>query len=245
MLEDLLAGIKPAQVLMLLLDAHRKNLDPLKINALPRHEIKALCATLDKDSWEYFTCKVVQHATNYDAKPETCSANVFKESDGVVDLTKSQSLIFQTLYKTRYRPEERVNYIRRTLGQQGWLQAACGIRRKFFGIRNPRDIDDEIVRQAAAFEPQANTTYCTNLALRALWYDPDNRSSTGWLHIDPLLQIHDALAGQNHSAIRQWAHGKLQTYFNNQLTIHGINVSIPADGGWGPDWGHTNQPLLK
>ena len=148
------------------------------------------------------------------------------------------------LYKSRYHPERRNDWIKQQLILQGSLTAACGIKRKFFGIRNPRDPDPEIVRQASAFEPQANTTYCTNLALKNLWYDPSNRTSTGWLHCEPLLQIHDALAGQNHSAIRQWAHSKLRSYFNNELVIHGIRVSIPADGGWGTNWQDTKRKLV-
>lgn len=256
MLEDMLAGIKPAKVLMALLEEYEASRDPSAINRMDRSTLKA---HLDKiiipepgikdaqgrpGDWKYDVCKKVQHGTNYDAKPDTIAALVFTDSDGLVDLTSREASIYQYLYKLRYKPEERNQWIRRQLCKDGAITAACGIRRKFFGIRNPFDIDDEIVRQASAFEPQANTTYCTNAALRNLWYDPENRAKSGWLHIEPLLQIHDALAGQNHSSIREWSHGKLRSYFSTKLIIHGVEVHIPADGGWGANWQDTKRKLV-
>jgi hypothetical protein len=246
MLEDLLAGIKPAKVLVALLQAFRAGTNPAVINNLSRVDLRVLVDAIDTSKgWEYFASKIVQHATNYDAKPETCSARVFDESDGEVNLSVKDAAIFQFLYKLRYKPEVRNADIKQRLSRDGYLQTTCGIRRKFFGIRSRRDIDDDIVRQASAFEPQVNTTYCTNAALLNLWSDPANRSSSGWLHCDPLLQIHDALAGQNHSSIRQWAHGKLQSYFNTKLLVHGVEVLIPADGGWGTSWKDTKNALVK
>lgn len=256
MLEDLLAGIKPAKVLMALLAEYEAGRDPTAINAMDRATLKAHLDTIkipdssEKDAqgrpgdWKYDVCKKVQHGTNYDGSPDTIAALVFGDSDGIVDLTKRESEIYQFLYKLRYKPQERNAWIKRTLSVQGYLTTACGIRRKFFNIRNPYDLEDSIVREAAAFEPQANTTYCTNRALLNLWNDVENRSSKGWLHCDPLLQIHDALAGQNHQAARQWAHGKLRSYFNTTLNIHGIAITIPVDGGWGTNWLDSKRKLL-
>jgi len=256
MLEDMLAGIKPAKVLMALLAEHSAGRDPKAINGMDRAMLKRHLDTIaipdssQRDDagrpgdWKYDVCKKVQHGTNYDAKPGTIAALVFADSDGLVDLTDREASIYQSLYKLRYKPDERNNWIRRQLSIHGRLTAACGISRKFFAIRNPSNIDDDIVRQASAFEPQANTTYCTNAALANLWYDPQNRAKSGWLHCDPLLQVHDALAGQNHSAARSWAHGKLRGYFDTKLIIHGIDVLIPADGGWGRNWHDTKNKLL-
>ena len=257
MLEDMLAGIKPAKVLMALLAEYEAGRNPATINNMSRAELKAHLDNIlipdssQKDSagrpgdWKYDVCKKVQHGTNYDAKPDTISALVFGDSDGLVDLTKREAEIYQFLYKLRYKPEKRNDWIRQTLSAQGYLQAACGIKRKFFAIRNPRTIEDDLVRAAAAFEPQANTTYCTNRALLNLWSDTENRSSRGWLHCDPLLQIHDALAGQNHSAAREWAHRKLRSYFSTQLVIHGLPTHIPVDGGWGANWLDTKRKLIS
>lgn len=256
MLEDMLAGIKPSKVLMALLQEYEAGRNPATINNMTRPHLKKHLDTIIipdpglRDSvgrpadWKYDVCKKVQHGTNYDAKPDTISALVFVDSDGLVELSAQHAAVYQMLYKMRYRPECRNDWIKKQLVATGSLVSACGIKRKFFGIRNPRDPDPEIVRQASAFEPQANTTYCTNAALKNLWLDPSNRQSTGWLHCDPLLQVHDALAGQNHSSIREWAHRKLRGYFNTSLSIHGINVLIPADGGYGRNWQDTKGKLL-
>jgi len=255
MLDDLQAGIKPAKVLMALLNEQEAGRDPTIINRMTRSELKAHLKTIvipdssDVDEqgrpgdWKYICCKKTQHGTNYDGKPTTVAGLIFKDSDGTIDLTDREAQVYQYLYKLRYRPEERNRWLRQQLCRDGYLQTACGIRRKFFGIRNPFDIDDEIIRQAAAFEPQANTTYATNNALKNLWYDPENRSPQNRLICEPLLQIHDALAGQNHSSIRAWAHKKLQSYFNTKLIIHGIEITIPVDGGWGTNWLDTHNEL--
>jgi Uracil-DNA glycosylase len=254
MLEDLLAGIKPAKVLMLLLGEYEAGRNPALLNALPRADLKRLTKELvipeGRDAqgrpgdWKYLVCKKAQHGTNYDGSSATVAELVFEDSDGLVDLTASEASIYQQLYKLRYKPEKRIDWIRSELRDKGYLVTAAGVRRKFNGIRNPRDPEDSVVREAAAFEPQCNTTYATNRALERLWYDPANRQSTGWLHVEPLLQIHDALAGQYHSAARAWAHEKLRSYFNNPMMIHGIPVTIPADGGWGENWKNTKHELL-
>lgn len=257
MLEDMLAGIKPAKVLMALLAEHESGGSPVAINALSRDALRSHLDTITipdpgtrdpqgrPGDWKYDVCKKVQHGSNYGAQSGTISSLVFVDSDGLVDLKESEAALYQRLYKMRYKPDARNDWVREMLSRHGSLTAACGVKRKFFAIRNPRDIDDEIVRTASAFEPQCNTTHVTNRGLEALWYDRENRTSTGWLHCEPLLQIHDALAGQNHSSIRQWAHRKLSGYFDYPLTIHGIRVAIPADGGWGTSWQDTKGKLLK
>lgn len=254
MLEDYLAGIKPAKVLMLMLAEYEAKRDPMVINKLPIQELKKLTSALvipeGRDSqgrsasWKYDACKATQHATNYDGKAETISAILFKRSDGLVDLTKAEAGIYQYLYKLRYNPQYRTEWIADVLKETGCIQTAIGFRRKFFGMRSRAYVDPQILRTAASLEPQANTTGVTNMALVNMWYDPTNRSSTGWLHVEPFLAIHDALAGQWHKSNREWGCKKLHHWFQNNLRIHGIDVSIPADGGWGDSWKTTINPLL-
>lgn len=254
MLEDYRARIKPAKVLMLLLEEYEAGRNPALLNQLDRAEIKRRCDQLiivegERDEqgrpsdWKYHCCKAVQHGTNYDAKSPKIAELVFENSDGAIDLTTAQVGVYQFLYKLRYRPEVRNEWIARELKDKGGIQSAPGITRKFYGIRSRTRIDDNIVREASAFEPQAVTTYCTNRALEKLWYDPQNRQSSSWLHIEPLLQIHDALAGQYHSSLRGWVLDRFNTYFDNPITIHGVEVKIPADGGWGTSWKNCKNPL--
>lgn len=257
MLDDLLAGIKPSLVLLAMLAEHEAGRDPTAINQLDRSALKAVTKAIKRDfdehagvklpdgrdyDWKYLCSKRVQHGSNYGARPEKISEVIFGDSDGVIDLSPRDAGIYQFLYKLRYKTDARNDWIKSQLAQHGALTTACGIRRVFHGIRNRRDIDDSIVREAAAFEPQANTTWATNMALFRLFNDPENRTSRNTLFIEPLLHVHDALAGQHKSKNREWAGKKLDSYFENPLIIHGIKVTIPADGNWGPNWKDCKNP---
>lgn len=174
--------------------------------------------------------------SNYGARGEKIAEVIFGDSDGSIVLTAREADFMQSLYKLRYNTDARNQRIKRVLSDTGQLIAACGIRRQFFGIRNRREIDDATVREASAFEPQANTTWATNKALERLWYARENRTSRGGLFVEPLLQIHDAVAGQYKSSNRKWAAENLQRWFDNPIVICGTKLVIPADGKFGENW---------
>lgn len=258
MLEDYMFGIKPALVLYAMLQEHAAGRDPRNISRLDRPTLKALCKSLkrtidDEDgktdpqgrpvNWQYLCCKRVQHGSNYDMQAEKTAELVFGDSDGTVVLSKKDAEFYQYLYKLRYNTNARNEWIRKTLSQTMCITASCGIRRQFFGIRNRGDIDDDIVRQASSFNPQSTTTYVTNKALEKMWYDPTNRNSRGGLFVEPLIQIHDAFAGQHHVRVRSWAHEKFREWFNNPIKVAGIEVTIPVEGNYGTSWKDTKTPI--
>lgn len=251
MLDDLLYGIKPALVLYYMLQEHAAGRPVSGVNRLDRallkNELRNVKIHIDSlegktDAqgrpldWQYLCCKRVQHGSNYGARGEKIAEVIFGDSDGSIVLTAQEADFMQSLYKLRYNTDARNQRIRRVLSDSGCLTAACGIRRQFFNIRNRREIDDATVREASAFEPQANTTWATNKALERLWYARENRTSRGGLFIEPLLQIHDAIAGQYKSTNRAWAGEQLRSYFNNPLVICGTQLVIPADGKYGENW---------
>lgn len=259
MLDDMLAGVKPALVLYYMLQEYSLGHDPAHINKLSRTELRGILRDIKRNidalegqvdstgrplDWQYLCCKRVQHGSNYGAAPQKISEVVFGDSDGAIDLSVRDATLYQHFYKLRYQTDHRNAAIRRRLSESGCLVSACGIRRQFFNIRNRREIEDSIVREAAAFEPQANTTWATNKALERLWYDESNRQSTGALHVDPLLQIHDALAGQFRTRDRDWATEKLTTWFNNPFNICGTVINIPAEGKTGPSWKDCKDTFL-
>ena len=254
MLDDYLVGIKPAKVLLLMLDEYELGRDPGAINKLERAEIlrrtKLIKFPEERDSlgregdWKYLCMKRVQHGSNYDMEPDKLSATIFKDSDGTIDLTSKEAGLYEYFYRLRYNTEARKNFIQRELSEKGYLQTASGFRRQFFGIRNRRDPDSAIVREALACEPQANTTYVCNRALFNLWYDQDNRTQRNTFYVEPLLQIHDAMAGQYPVAARKWAAEKLHSYFNTTIRIHGIDIRIPFEGGYGPNWKKTHEGVI-
>ena len=253
MLEDLLAGIKPAKVILLMLEEYEAGRNPASTNLLTRSELflktKALTFPDSRDSegrqgdWKYLCMKRVFHGTNYGMQPDKLSLTIFKDSDGTIDLSTKDAGIYQWLYRLRYNPDARTEYVERTLrDKNGILNTAAGFRRKFYGIRYGKP-DPQVIRDALAFEPQVNTTYATNLALHKLWYDASNRTSKGALFIEPILQIHDALCGQWHKRYRPWAIERIKEYFKNPLIIHGLEINIPFEGNYGPDWRNTKQPI--
>lgn len=251
MLDDYLNGIKPALVLYYMLQEHAAGRSVANVNRLDRavlkNELKRIKTEIDSlegktDSqgrpldWQYLCCKRIQHGSNYGARGEKIAEVIFRDSDGTIVLSPREADFYQSLYKLRYNTDARNQRIRRALSDCGYLTAACGIRRQFFSIRNRREIDDATVREASAFEPQANTTWATNKALERLWYDRANRTSRGTLFVEPLLQIHDAIAGQYKSSLRAWAGEHLREWFNNPIVICGTKLVIPADGMWGENW---------
>ena len=252
MLDDYRFGIKPAKVLLLMLEAHESNEDPSTINALSRPDLKALTDAIEipttKDAhgrpgdWKYLCMKRVQHGTNYDAKAATIADTIFKDSDGLVDISSKEAGIYQWFYKLRYNTSARTEWIEKELRTKGVLTAACGITRRFYGVRYGR-VEPEVLRSALSFEPQANTTWATNAALCKLWYDPENRKTTGGLFIEPLLQVHDAIGGQFKKRHLDFARRKIPEWFNNPLTIHGVTLTIPAESGYGPNWKETYTDL--
>mgnify|MGYP003644717612 CR=1 FL=1 len=251
MLDDYLAGIRPAKVLLLMLDEHEAGRNPASINQLDRAELKLRTKAIKfpdgrdalgrQADWKYLCMKRVQHGTNYGMEPEKLSATIFKDSDGTIDLSTKDAGLYQYLYKLRYNPTARTQWITRQLAEKGRLVTASGINRQFFGIRNKSAPEPDVVREALSFEPQANTTYATNRALFNLWHDPKNRSSKDSLFVEPLIQVHDALAGQSKRTHQAFATDKLRQWFKTEMIIHGIKLTIPFEGGFGPNWKNTKE----
>jgi hypothetical protein len=121
--------------------------------------------------------------------------------------------------------------------------SSCGVRRQFFGIRNRRDIDDATVREASAYNPQCNTTYLCNRALANAYYDKTNRRKSGALYVEPLIQIHDAFAGQCHPRDRTFLSERLRVWFANPIRIANTEITVPYEAATGPNWMETKDPL--
>jgi hypothetical protein len=236
MLEDYAAGIKPAQNLTML---HR---GLIRFDT-PSLEARQVYEQNKAEEWLYFTCKRAQHATNYGVGPRTMSEQVLQDSYKItgVPLLVEPALCarLQQLYLARYHGVQRwQTAVQTQLRTTHVIVAASGQRRVFFG----RVSEHKTLRDALAFEPQANTTYVTNRVLLRMWTDPENRES-GRLIIEPLHQMHDALCGQFPQDRTEWALAKIRSYFNDALVIAGIPIIIPFEGGYGPSWGELNNKI--
>lgn len=249
MIDDMTYGIKPAQMIVLLFRYGAI------ANTWDRPRLLELCQTVSEkgpDGWRYFSAKQVMHGTNYGLGTEKMSLQIlsksYKDKGTAIIVSKHECQQLKDLYLTRY-PGVPLwqRWVRNEIDTHSTLGCASGHIRKFFG----RYKDNATHREAYAHEPQANTTYATNLSLYRLWTDKENRKmdsdSISILQqsmqsklpfiIEPLHHVHDALIGQFHKRDTEWAIARIRTYFDNPLEIAGRQITIPFEGSYGPSWG--------
>lgn len=276
MLDDYLAKMKPAKIIALLY-----YLGPI-VNELDRESLKFHhdnsfpIVQKELGKWVYLGSKRVQHGSNYWMGIPTMIMNVvkdsFKESGDAIWLEHSVAAFLQRNYFGRYFGiADWHKWSESVLVSKGELVSASGQTRIFFGGRYGSRLHDTL-KEFLAHEPQANTTYATNLAMLRLWSDPANRivkrvanhlwSGDGTYHyipeqdlnlynrlgpgaliVEPLHQVHDALCGQWPKFVNQWARPKVKEWFNNTLRIADMDIVIPFDGTWGPNWGEMPNAL--
>jgi hypothetical protein len=249
MLDDYLAGIKPYARLALLIAGETKYADMQN-----RKELKAFLKTFKMGDIQKLIAKRVQHGGAYLEGGLTISRNVLKDSEGKNYISPKEGDRLKQWYLSRYWGIPKWHdWIARRLKERPVLVAASGQVRQFFGR------PEEVLTKAVAFEPQANTTYATNLAAWRLWTDVTNRVTTmeanqgtrignakGFtkLRIEPLHQVHDALIGQFPQANTSWAVGKIKSYFDNKLQIAGQEIVIPFEGNYGYAWGNLKEGTI-
>lgn len=236
MLDDYLAGIKPARVIGLM---HIKGAE---VSRLSRDQLKIDSKIVGEGEYEalYFTCKQVQHGSNYylgHAKmAKLITKSSYKQLGQAIRVSTSMCAALQDLYFARYKGVKQwQRWIESEIQKHGTLGCASGHVRTFHGRRN----NTETYRKAYAHEPQHNTTYATNRAIINLWNDPENRNPDGSLIIEPHHQVHDALNGSFPVDRTDWAVSKIRSYFNFTIPIAGQDICIPFEGEYGDSWGHT------
>jgi len=234
MLNDYLAGIKPARVIGLM------HIRGAEVFQLSRNELKEESKIIGVGEHEalYFTCKQVQHGSNYflgHAKmAQLIIKSSYKQLGQAIRVSTSMCAALQDLYFARYKGVKWwQNWVEGQIKAYGSLTAASGHTRIFHGRRN----SSETFRQAYAHEPQHNTTYATNRAIQYLWKDPENRNPDGSLIIEPHHQVHDALNGSFPQSRVEWAIQKLRGYFNFTIRIAEQDITIPFEGEYGNSWG--------
>lgn len=236
MLLDYLAGIKPARVIGLM------HLQGSEVSRLSREELRIQSKCIGEGDTEalYFTCKQVQHGSNYQLGHAKMAQLIVKQSykhlGKAIRVSTQMCGALQNQYFQRYKGvqvwQKKIEAeIRRT----GRLHCASGHVREFFGRRN----SSETFRQALAQEPQHNTTYVDNRAVINLWEDPENRNPDGSLLIEPHHLVHDSLNGSFPQSRVEWAIPKIQSYFDFKLNIAGQSIHIPFEGEYGERWGQV------
>lgn len=241
MLDDLLFGLKPAQIV-----AYTLKHSPEDIKGKSREELKLMLKTIKKEDWEYFVSKQGIWGTCYTMGPRKLSEIIFLQSEGEVNLSEKDVRVFQSNIFSRYDIKLLHEYFYRTLTKQPYppvLEASNGLVRKFWN--RPK----EALGEALAHLPQVYTTHATLLAAIRLWTDPENRvplnpenpNGPCKLRIEPLHQVHDELVTQWKQEDTTWAANKLKSYFNNEIQIAGTTLVIPYDGAYGVNWSMNSE----
>lgn len=253
MLDDLRAGIKPAQIVAYILKHGATN---IQCYANDREKLKELCSEIKKEDWEYFVSKQGIWGTCYTMGPRKLAERVFIESEGKVSLTEGQARDFQSAIYVRYRIRLCHDWMQRQINNSTYpfkLTASNGFTRKFYNRKS------ECLGEALAHLPQVYTTYATLRAAHRLWTDPNNRvvavhevpkdrvglSGTEAnnlrpcscaLRVEPLHQVHDELLVQFKIEDTAWAISKIKQWFANPIEIAGQQITIPFDGAYGTAW---------
>lgn len=237
MMEDYLAGVKPAKVICAM-----HITQDLSIGSLPSLQLLDIINNIKIPVWLYAAAKAVQHGSNYGMKGPTMSTNIlkrsWKDSGDPIYVAPKDCLALQDLYFKRYIGVNRwQKWVEDQIARKGYLECSSGHVRTFFGRRN----DHNTYMSALAHEPQANTTYVTNLALHRIANDPENRRANGTKFIiEPIHHMHDALLLQFEQALLPTAKPKIRHYFHNPITIAGQEILIPYEGEIGTYWGDSS-----
>ena len=228
MLEDLRAGLKPANAVVLLY-----RYGPA-VNQWSMADCLSAQSALDPTEWAYKACKIGIWGTCYGMAEVTLSEDIlersWKSGQGLVYVSAADCRRLQALMFSRYPGiKRRMERVKMLLSRDGHLTAASGLRRDFFG----RKSDHQTIKDALPFTPAANTAWACNCALLKLWQDP-GRVPYG---TQPLLTVHDSVLFQAPVAQRDWVQSSIPRWFDNPLSIDGTTLTIPYEAKRGPSWG--------
>jgi hypothetical protein len=224
MLDDLRAGLKPAQILSL-------------ATIVGEHVIGWPASQLVPLLKQH---KPVSHGTNYMMLAPTMHMTIFQKSKAELFVPIKECEYKRQLYLKRYKGLEKLyEYIPTIINADGYLDCPSGMRRIFFG-RN----DNHRTRVGLALLPQNNTAFATNRALLNLFTLAVNRRpSSTELIIQPMNQVHD----ECDLAINENEIEKVREIFTQATDFHseiwGVEFKIPFDPNYGPNWGHCETAL--
>lgn len=265
MLDDLKAGLKPAQVVALIY------LKGTIINSDVRSHIKELVPDIAKLPWLYPASKAIAHGSPYGMGWETLQMTLLKNSmhELPLDLKDSRPIVLSKqqiedlrgAFFSRYPGVKKwQDKVGRQLMEKGYLQTSTGHVRRFYGRKSEiskgrKVVNHETWKEALASMPQYYTTYSIKQAWSKMWHDPENWRDYQSPHdedpaerlqiVEPLALKHDEILMQWRKEDRGWALGKLQEWFRTPVTIAGIEVVIPAAGKIGSNWSMKDGETIK
>ncbi len=166
--------------------------------------------------------KKLGHGTNYCGTPFTMARHTHVERSVIED--------FQTRRYFPAFPSIQLwhAHVRSQLQSQGYLVTLLGRKRWFFGRRN----DDNVVREAVAYEPQSITSDIINRGMLEVW-----RSNCCQL----LLQVHDSVLVQYKESDENEILPRILKTIVQPITLpSGRVVTIPVDAKVGWNWANQS-----
>lgn len=186
------------------------------------------------DKKQRATGKTARHALNYGMQPQTFERNVNSEADktGVTISKKDAQRIHFAYHQLHPLLDVWWKRVQAGLHATSSLTTVLGRRRTFFG-RDGGLWLGETHREAIAFEPQSTVADVLNRGLLRWWRQYDGKLGT------LLLQVHDAVLVQCRRDRAPLVVDALKRCLSEQLTVNGIELTIPVDVVVSDDWGVT------
>lgn len=249
MLDDLKAGMRPAEILALIVT------EGAQINSLSREAITERVKATKRSwpSWLYPGCKAGIHLTSYAGRVPTLIQTLLRNSLGdlplnleeakPIVLTHFQGEAIQRAALTRYpgilKWHRKIE--QHLVSGDGVLRTSTGHVRRFYGrkkefVKGQWRACHDTFKEYLASLPQLLTTLATKRALWRMWHDEENNPGDGNLRETPLLAVHDSLLGMCAKEDSAWCLEKERTWFNNEIEVSGLRAVIPTDLQTGKDW---------
>jgi len=237
LMNDLKAGLKPAQALALSIlygpDVLMKTTQELitLVNAKDANGVGVLKS--DKGKMYYAIAKAISHGSAYMMKENTMHSNIFKQSDGELYVEPSDCAEWQKQFFIRYNFPRLHQFMRGQLNQLGYGTSSHGIQRYFLGRR-----DDATLRAFLSFAPQANTGRGTNETMLNLFESPSNWNDSNDLILHPHSQVHDEMDAIGRIEDRERIHELFVRSSLINQTAFGYDFVIPFAEDRGSNWGN-------
>lgn len=234
LMRDLLAGLKPAQVLALSI------IYGTELLTWSTEDIKKVLAKGDLKSKEgkvkYAISKAISHGSAYMMRGKTMHSNIFKQSDGELYVEPSDCEEWQKLFFLRYNFPRLHQHMRGILNTLGYSEGSNGIQRYFLGRR-----DDSTLRTFLSSAPQANTGRGTNETMFNLFTSPSNLQPDGTLMLQPINQVHDEMDAIGRTEHREPIHNLFVASSNIEQEVFGTKFTIPFAEDRGTHWGNCEE----
>ena len=246
LMDDLLAGLKPALVITIaelfghhLLKESQEVI--LSYKARAKAEIKKQETSLGKGRTIYDVNKIVSHGSAYGMKKQMMHTNVFKKTEGDLFIPPNECERIQKLIFARYPFPDLHDFMRSRMNSKPYLDNAGGTRRQFYGRK-----DDATLREMLANDPQAHTSFVTNTILKKAFYDKKNRHPNSSKPImEPVNQVHDEVNFVFPQEKLNFVTDLFNEYKDVPISYWDQDFTIPWEAEYGHNWGECKEDLLS